>query len=68
MQPPLLPRSLEETPGEPPTPHQLHEYRAKQAKLDAKHAREVARQENPVVENASNVVVEDASNVGVEDA
>jgi len=41
---------------------------AKQAKLDAKHAREVARQENAVVENASNVVVEDASIVGVEDA
>ena len=182
MQPPLLPLSLEETPSEPPTPHQLHEYRAmvkdrlhdamestifmcgmaaldfdypcydillcdpslecdtivepefyvsriqpgrmvlcchcagtlpdspiemnshlkalegpysivlpickacmdsgchiivrnarqnstaKQAKLDAKHAREVARQENAVVENAPNVVVEDASNVGVEDA
>ena len=41
---------------------------AKQAKLDAKHAREVARQENAVVENASKVVVEDASNAGVEDA
>ena len=180
MQPPLLPRSLEETPSEPPTPHQLHEYRAmvkdrlhdamestifmcgmaaldfdypcydillcdpslecdtivepefyvsriqsrrmglcchcagtlpdspiemnshlkapegpysvvlpickacmdsgchiivrnarqnataKQAKLDAKHAREVARQENAVVENASNGVVEDASNVVVD--
>ena len=39
---------------------------AKQAKLDAKHAREVARQENAVVENASNGVVEDALNVEVE--
>ena len=39
---------------------------AKQAKLDAKHAREVARQEHAVVEDASNVVVEDASNVVVD--
>jgi hypothetical protein len=28
MQLPLLPRSLEKTPSEPPTPHQMHEYRA----------------------------------------
>ncbi len=45
-----------------------HNAIAKQAKLDAKHAREVSRQENAVVENAPNVVVEDASNVGDEDA
>ena len=37
----------------------------KQAKLDANHAREVARRENVVVKDASNVVVKDASNVVV---
>jgi hypothetical protein len=36
--------------------------------LDAKHAREIARQENAIVEDASNIEVEDASNVVVEDA